>query len=48
VERGSIFMIGPGRQLTSPRHCRRAYGGILLYLAGPKCKLILCQKSLLL
>jgi len=29
VERGSIFTVGPGRQLTSLRHCSRACGGIL-------------------
>jgi len=29
VERGSIFMDGPGRQLALLRHCSRACGGIL-------------------
>jgi len=46
VERGSIFMVSPGQQLTSLRHCSRACGGY--YLAGSKCKPNMCQKSLLL
>jgi len=29
VERASIFMVGPGRQLASLCHCSRACGGIL-------------------
>jgi len=29
VKRGSIFVVGPGRQLASLRHCSRACGGIL-------------------
>jgi len=29
VERGSISMVGPGRQLASLRHCSRACSGIL-------------------
>jgi len=29
MERGSIFMVGPGLQLTSLRHCSGACGGIL-------------------
>jgi len=29
VERGRIFMISPGRQLTLLRHYSRACGGIL-------------------
>jgi len=29
VERGSIFMVGPGRQLASLRHCSGEFGGIL-------------------
>jgi len=29
VESGSIFMVDPGRQLASLRHCSRACGEIL-------------------
>jgi len=29
VEKGGIFMVGPGQQLTSLRHCSRACGGVL-------------------
>jgi len=29
VETGSIFMVGPGRQLASLHHCSGACGGIL-------------------
>jgi len=46
VERGSIFMVGPGRQLTLQRHCSRACSRI--FLAGSMCKPNLSQKCLLL
>jgi len=36
VERGSICMVGPGRQLASLRYCN--------YLVGSKCKSISCRK----
>jgi len=29
MEKGSVFMVGPGQQLTSLRHSSRACGGIL-------------------
>jgi len=28
LEKENIVMVGPGRQLTSSRHCSRACGGI--------------------
>jgi len=44
VERGSIFMVGPGRH----RYATAVEHAVGYYRACSKCKLNLCQKSLLL
>jgi len=46
VERGSIFVVGPGRQLD--RYATAVEHEVGYYRVGSKCKPKLCQNSLLL